>query len=122
MSIKAHNVLVVDDDPTLRDMVVDILDFEGYEVETARNGREALEKLRGAEGYLILLDLMMPVMDGREFCERLNTVPYERNKHIVVLMSAMNKSTEFDSLCIDALLPKPFMVDDILRVITPFMA
>ena len=120
MSIRSQRVLVVDDDPIIRDMVVDILDFEGYITETARNGREALSILQNEESYLVLLDLMMPIMSGHEFCQRLNAMPELRKQHVIILMSAMDKLEEAEALRPDAIMPKPFVVDDVLRVIKPF--
>lgn len=122
MSNKPQQVLVVDDDPIIRDMVVDILDFEGYEAATARNGREALGMLQGEQSYLVLLDLMMPVMGGQEFCQRLNAMPHIRQRHTIILMSAMDKLEEAEALHPDAIMPKPFVVDDVLRTIKPFLA
>lgn len=61
-------VFLVDDDDALLDALGSLLESEGYEVETARNGREALEKLATTEPPgVILLDLKMPVMDGWQF-------------------------------------------------------
>lgn len=122
MSSKLQHVLVVDDDPIIRDMVVDILDFEGYSAETARNGRDALGILQGKDNYLVLLDLMMPVMGGHEFCQRLNAMPNLRKRHVIILMSAMDKLEEAESIHPDAIMPKPFVVDDVLRIIKPFLA
>ncbi len=123
MSIKRHNVLVVDDDPIIRDMMVDILEFEGYTIETARNGREALEKLqREGSSYLVFLDLMMPTMNGHEFCQRLDAMPDVRSRHILILMSAMDKMDEAYELHIDAIMPKPFVVDDVLKALKPYMS
>jgi CheY-like chemotaxis protein len=65
-------VLVVEDDPATRDLVVRQMRKEGLIVEAAENGREALERLDGRAVDLILLDLMMPEMDGFEFVERLH--------------------------------------------------
>ena len=121
MSTRPNRVLVVDDDPIIRDMVVDILDFEGYSAETARNGSEALSMLQGEESYLVLLDLMMPVMGGHEFCQRLNAQPEVRKRHIIILMSAMDKLEEAELLHPDAIMPKPCVVDDVLRVIKSFL-
>ena len=60
--------MVVDDDPNLVEALVDVLESEGYGVQTAANGRSALEQLRGGlRPCVILLDLMMPVMDGWDF-------------------------------------------------------
>jgi two-component system alkaline phosphatase synthesis response regulator PhoP len=63
-------ILVVDDDADIRDMISTFLVFEGYETATAENGHEAIRKALEFRPHLILLDLMMPVMDGPEFCRR----------------------------------------------------
>ena len=121
MSIKPHKILVVDDDLIIRDMMMDILSFEEYPIEVARNGREALERLRDDANYLVFLDLMMPVMDGRELCERLNAAPQLRRRHVIVIMSALDNLAEASSLGADATMPKPFSVDDVLHIIGPYM-
>jgi CheY-like chemotaxis protein len=65
---KTERVFLVDDDDALLDALAGLLESEGYEIETARNGREALEKLATmAPPGVILLDLKMPVMDGWQF-------------------------------------------------------
>ena len=68
-----HTLLVVDDDMDIRDALQDALELEGYAVQLAADGLEALERLRSSEPrpQLILLDLMMPRMDGVAFREAL---------------------------------------------------
>lgn len=117
----SRKVLVVDDDPVIRDMMVDILELEGYPTCVARNGLEALEILRGEEKYLVFLDLMMPILNGKEVCQILDLEPELRNRHVIVLMSAMNKLAEVTSLNVHATMPKPFSVDDVMRIVQPFM-
>jgi CheY-like chemotaxis protein len=64
------DVLVVDDDPDIRATIQEVLEMEGFAVETARNGREALDLLKdGVHPCVVLLDLMMPVLTGWEFLE-----------------------------------------------------
>ena len=63
-------VLVVDDDPDNRHLMAQLLSSEGYAVATATNGREALRTLADSKPFVILLDLEMPVMDGRTFRQR----------------------------------------------------
>src|SRR5947209_19468724 len=106
---KPRKVLVVDDDPIIRDMMVDILDFEGYAISTARHGLEALEILRGDEDYLDFLDVMRRVLDGQEVCAVLQAEPELRNRPGLVVMRAKDKLPD-DSCLInfgDAIMPKP---------------
>lgn len=64
-----HVILVVEDDDDIRDGMTSILELEGYVVYAAENGKKALEMLETINPCLILLDLMMPVMDGWQFAE-----------------------------------------------------
>jgi CheY-like chemotaxis protein len=88
---KAHcgGILVVDDDPDIRDSLREVLEDEGYDVSCVGNGQEALDHLKAASPRpcVILLDLMMPVMDGWQFLaersRRSNATP-------VVLLSGLS--------------------------------
>ena len=75
-------------------MMVDILDFEGYPIRVARNGNEALELMRGEESYLVFLDLLMPVMSGKDVCDILDKDSALRSRHVIVLMSALDRLEE----------------------------
>jgi CheY-like chemotaxis protein len=74
-------ILVVDDDEAIRESLVDLLEDRGHRVQVAANGRDALDIMRSSTPCMILLDLMMPVMDGWEFASlkaqdpRLSTIP-----------------------------------------------
>jgi CheY-like chemotaxis protein len=70
MSADVARILVVEDHADLREMLAVLLESEGYEVDTAQNGAEALNALSASRPALILLDLMMPVMSGDEFRRR----------------------------------------------------
>ncbi len=112
---RPHKILVVDDDALIREMMVDILD--GYSVQTARNGREALDTLRSGENYLVFLDLMMPVMTGQELCQKLCAEPDIRNRHIIFIMSAADKLGQATMLEADGTMRKPFSFDDVMLVV-----
>jgi CheY-like chemotaxis protein len=114
-------ILVVDDDPVIRDMMADILEFEGYTISIARNGSEALRLLRSGEAYLVFLDLMMPVMSGKELCALIEADPNLRERHRIILMSAMDNLEEAATLKVDAILQKPFVVDDVIDILGPYM-
>ena len=124
---KPKTILVVDDDPVIRDMMVDILDLEGYPVDVARNGREALNRIedlqhKGSDcGYLIFLDLVMPIMDGQAFYRELMTHPEWRAQQVVVIMSGMDHLTQPNLPDVNVIIHKPFGVDDILNVIEQYI-
>lgn len=81
-------ILVVDDDPVVRTALLQFLDEDGYRAVGAENGREALALVESEAPRLILLDLMMPVMDGWQFLEHWNGRP--RNERCpVVLLSGL---------------------------------
>jgi len=118
---KTRKVLVVDDDPVIRDMMADILDFEGYSISVARNGYEALQMLRSEQDFLVFLDILMPGMNGKDLCAVLEAEPQLRKRHIIVLMSALDNLEEAASLNADAVLPKPFLVEDVINKLEPYM-
>ena|SRR5690242_18064633 len=117
----SYNVLVVDDDTGIRDLLEGLLEEEGYHVATARNGREALELLRKRAElgpHVILLDLMMPVMDGYTVMETLAANPELRDSHAIVVMSAAQRLQEGHFDLANALLSKPFAIDDVLETVS----
>jgi CheY-like chemotaxis protein len=114
-------ILVVDDDPVIRDMMADILEFEGYTISIARNGSEALRLLLSDENYLVFLDLMMPVMSGKELCALIEADRNLSGRHRIILMSAMDNLEEAATLKVDAILQKPFVVDDVIDILGPYM-
>ena len=118
---QTRKILVVDDDPVIRDMMADILEFEGYSISISRNGLEALQLLRSDEEYLVFLDILMPVMSGKELCALIETEPHMRERHIIILMSALDNLEEAATLDVDAILQKPFVVDDVIDILEPYM-
>lgn len=85
MNESDYKVLVVDDEPDIREFVSYNLEKEGYKVTTAKNGFEAVEITKKLSPHLILLDVMMPEIDGIETCERLRENPLNDNTLIVFL-------------------------------------
>ena len=82
---EGHSVLVVEDDPDTRDIIKSTLEKDGWNVETAENGRVALERTADKLPGLVLLDLMMPEMDGLTFLEKFRCLPYARAVPVIVL-------------------------------------
>jgi CheY-like chemotaxis protein len=113
----APTILIVDDDPAIRKMLVEVLSLEGYPTETAVNGREALDLLARGGARVVLLDLLMPVMDGRGVMSELRANPVERSRHKVILVSAIGNLEGAQDLEPDGVLPKPFTVDQLLNIV-----
>ncbi|MCD6590868.1 MAG: response regulator [Candidatus Aenigmarchaeota archaeon] len=111
-------VMVVDDEESLIELVKAVLEEEGYRVITAMNGEEALEKLKTVKPDLILLDMMMPGMSGREVCERIRKDPKTKNLKIAFLTVAKFSEAGKDILkkmnVLDYI-TKPFDNDDLVR-------
>jgi two-component system, chemotaxis family, chemotaxis protein CheY len=109
-----RRVLVVDDDPDILDALAEILEVEGYDVQRARNGREALQRLEQGLPDLVLLDLMMPVMDGWEFARSL--APGARPP-IIVLSADRNVSVKAKEIGALGWLAKPFELSELLAAV-----
>jgi two-component system alkaline phosphatase synthesis response regulator PhoP len=86
--------LVVDDDQDIVELLQYNLVKEGYEVRTAENGKKAIEMAKAFQPHLILLDIMMPVMDGVEACRQLKEIPVLKNSIVVFLTSRAEEYSE----------------------------
>ena len=107
-------VLVVDDDLGLRETLRSLLELEGYEVALAGDGLDALRALEGVAPDAILLDLMMPRMNGEEFVQELSRRGRRAEFPIIILSADMRARQTADQLGARACVPKPFNVDDLL--------
>ncbi|MFC3542417.1 MULTISPECIES: response regulator transcription factor [Nonomuraea] len=111
---EAARLLVVDDEPALREALQSSLEFEGYKVTTADDGQEALDELAGSPYDAVLLDVMMPRLDGLTACRRLRA----GGNHIPVLMLTARDAVGDRVSGLDAgaddYLVKPFELDELL--------
>jgi two-component system, OmpR family, alkaline phosphatase synthesis response regulator PhoP len=82
-----HTILLVDDDPDIREFISFNLVKEGFKVETAKNGLEGVEMCKKFKPDLVLLDVMMPGMDGMEACEAIRATP-EIAHTVIAFLSA----------------------------------
>src|SRR5215210_7699909 len=110
----ARCVLVVDDEPHIRGFLMMVLVDEGYSVETATDGFEALTKVREIEPDVILLDLIMPGLDGAGFLRQCRASPAHGNVP-VLLMSARDEPVDANLLGAQGALVKPFDLDRLIR-------
>jgi CheY-like chemotaxis protein len=102
------NVLIVEDDPDILSSLAEVIREEGFLVETAANGYQALARLEAKMPDLIFLDLMMPLMDGWKFMETLRQRFPEMHARVVLLSAVHGLADEARRLGVRAFLPKPF--------------
>lgn len=114
-----RNVLVIEDDKVLGQMVTEILDDVGFEVITAVNGRIAFEKLKQTQIDFIVLDILLPEMDGFEIYAQLQTQPETKDIPVMLVTAwADERNIERASqMGIQHFLPKPFTEDELLYTI-----
>jgi CheY-like chemotaxis protein len=106
---RAHCVLVVDDDPSIRKMIVAALKRDGYTFCEAPNGKEALDLMRKEHPNVVVLDLMMPILSGWDVLQARELEP--ELKQIPVIVISANRAPEVATAVdkgICAFLPKPF--------------
>jgi DNA-binding response OmpR family regulator len=115
----ATSVLVVDDEPQVVWMLRFSLEAEGYRTLEARDGRAALEEIRQHRPDLVLLDVMMPVMDGWSVLEELQALPEDERPRVVVVSAraSLRDRAKAAELGADAFVAKPFNVEDLLDVL-----
>ncbi len=96
MSKKSKKVLVVEDEQALNEAYEMILESSGYDVETAFDGREALDKVAASEPDIILLDLKMPSMDGIQFLEAYRPQQIRKRRPKIIVFSNFDLQEEID--------------------------
>lgn len=89
-----QKILVVEDDLFLRELYSDILTQEGYKVESAQDGEEALQKIKVGGYDLILLDIIMPKMDGLEVMRQTQSAPPQNPNKCVIFLTNLDKDEE----------------------------
>ena len=89
MDVTPRRILVADDEPDILEIISYNLSKEGYEIYTAKNGQEAIEKAKTTNPDLIILDVMMPKKTGMEACQALRALP-QFQKTLIIFLTAMS--------------------------------
>jgi CheY-like chemotaxis protein len=113
-SERQPRILVVDDDPNIRELLLQELTEAGYQVQLAGDGREALRAVRGDRPDLVLLDVMMPEMNGFDVAAVLKSDPQTMDIPIVILSIVQDRERGF-RLGVDRYLTKPIDTDVLFR-------
>jgi two-component system chemotaxis response regulator CheY len=112
-----RRVLVVDDDEAIRDLLDDVLELEGYESRTAADGEAALAAAVDWTPDLIVLDLMMPKMDGWQFREAQRALPHLRDVPVLVVSASQRVHDAHHELGAAAVVAKPFDLESLISTI-----
>ena len=110
-------VLVVEDDDGIRHAVAEGLELEGYEVLTATNGAEALERVRAGRPDAVVLDLMMPVMDGWAFLDACQREELCKGTPVLVVSAYRALPETAPQLGVRGCIAKPFDLDVVLGAV-----
>jgi DNA-binding response OmpR family regulator len=113
------SVLVVDDEPQVVWVLQFSLEAEGYTTYAASNGVEALAEISEHRPTLMVLDIMMPTMDGWSVLEEMLKLPEDERPRVVIVsaLSSLRDRAKASELGADAYVPKPFNVDELLEVL-----
>ncbi|MDH4113793.1 MAG: response regulator [Actinomycetota bacterium] len=113
------SVLVVDDEPQVVWVLQFSLEAEGYTTYAANNGVEALAEISEHRPTMMVLDIMMPTMDGWAVLEEMLKLPEEERPRVVIVsaLSSLRDRAKANELGAQAYVPKPFNVEDLLEVL-----
>ncbi len=113
------SVLVVDDEPQVAWVLRFSLEHEGYRTYTASNGVEALEEVQRHHPKVMVLDLMMPEMDGWGVLKEMIKLPTEDRPRVIIVsaLAGPEEKEKATSMGADAFLPKPFDVEELIGVL-----
>jgi DNA-binding response OmpR family regulator len=115
--VKGGRILVVDDEPMLRDTLGHVLADEGYVVDIAVDGADALDRVRAAKPDAILLDLMMPGMNGRQFLQALREDVAYRAVPVLIMTAVHGLEVNLASIGASEVVEKPFNIEELLNKI-----
>jgi len=118
-------ILVVDDEVLIRSLIFDILSLEGFEVELATNGKEALGLLRSKRYDLLISDFKMPVMNGLELLKAVRNENNNTSGLLALIMSAaFDQDTVKSILALEAvyIINKPFGTDELLEKVNELIS
>lgn len=116
-------ILVIDDEPELVKAITIRLKASGYEVIPAPDGQEGVDKAQEFRPDLILLDIIMPKIDGYEVCKTLKTNPKTKNIPIVIFTASGQRDLEKRCMAVgaDAVIKKPFETTELLELVNKFL-
>ncbi len=112
----AKKILIVDDDPNIVLLVRTYLQHKGYEIVSAADGMEAIEKAKAEKPDVMIMDILMPRLDGYQAAERIRALgPHFRRMPIIIITVKEKLEVLFENLKIASFLAKPFRMEELER-------
>lgn len=112
----ARKILLVEDEPAIADLLVDLLEDEGYDVALAANGYEAWPLLIATRPDIVLSDVMMPVVDGHQLCGEINRDPRFGSTPVVLMSASAENHRRCGCVCA-GFVSKPFALDQVVATL-----
>jgi two-component system response regulator MprA len=114
--VEQQKILVVEDDPAVRELFLDVLATEKYAVHTATNGEEALTQTRSLNPDLILLDIHMPKLDGVSFCKAIRDDQRTQDIPVIFITAYNSRERREEAIAAggDDFMGKPFKIDELM--------
>lgn len=109
-------ILIVEDDKSMREAIGLLLKFEGYDIHMAENGKKAIEKLSDVQPNLILLDMVMPEMNGWEFAETYHK-SFDKCAPIIVITGAADPDQRGRDIQAVGVIEKPYEIEELLNLV-----
>lgn len=115
--MSTQTILIIEDEPSLVEVLTYNLEKEGFEVLSATNGRDGLERARAVLPDLVILDLMLPLVDGLQVCSQLRSDPKTQNIRILMLTARSEETDEVVGFNVgaDDYVTKPFKVRPLIH-------
>jgi CheY-like chemotaxis protein len=113
-------VLVVDDDQDAREAMTELLQIQGFRVVEACNGQEALDLMMAENPSVVLLDLMMPVLNGWEFLRRRKAQPQLARIPVIVTSAVIDRAVGAEAEGADEVLVKPLDIERLVKLVKHF--
>lgn len=121
--VRTRKILIVDDEPFILKSLSFVLSKEGFQIETANNGLEAMEKIEKNKPEIVFLDIMMPKKNGMEVCQWIRENPRLKDIYVIILTA---KGQEMDrekgfSIGADEYMTKPFSPSSVVKRLREIM-
>jgi DNA-binding response OmpR family regulator len=115
--VQQRTILIVDDDEIIRETLRDVLESNGYVVETAETAKEALEKSKARTFNLALLDIKLPDMEGTELLKKMHSIAPRTMKIMITAHGTLKNTMDSLNLGADAYLLKPINQKELLKTV-----